>query len=495
MLKPVTIYTWEIDPAVTPVKLSPTIRLDPRSNPVNGTAIANAIDTAVRAQKIARPGEPVALRPWFEWRAGSGPYPFDDSTGAEHWLVTPPFNQQIQTVSHVAFWSDFNARIIVLQTPFDYIAQDLEKGSGYFNVPGVARQTWLTPVTIDNEDNPYPFTPNPFVGVAVWNQSLLTSDDYKVVHEQWHAEERSRVSRPMLLPAIRQLKGTAAAAAYAQRYPLEAIPEGFEILPVANYKDDKQGFTITQDSSNRPRRLPYAQTRLAGVSAPVLYLDDRRDFPLLAADASYTTSKAILGRNRWLKFARILNTLHSACAAVPGDVHPWIAPPGYGRNGPDTWGNAANLPFETMFTRALWEHCFAAGVDTYIYWNPVNNYALSAVADAWADAYFTGREVLPLRRNLTEITLPTETVTTGSKTTNFADLFQITTFYWRRDPNLALANSRGFGTLADPYIIGAGSDGDADLTAMLASIALTQDTTPTAREAASNRSRVRMRSR
>ena len=494
MPKPVTVYTWEIDSAVTPVKLSPTIRLDPRSNPQNGTAIANAIDLAVRAQKLARPGEPVALRPWFEWRAGVAPFPFNDGDFVEWWRIQPPFMDTPTTPQADQFYVDLNARFIVLQTPFDYIAQDLEKGTGYFNVPFTtdypdpaddfqARQTWATPATVANDPNnfwntAFPNVPNPFIGIPVWNQSLLVTDDFKQIHEQWAVEDRAAWTRANLLTAIRSMKGVSTRADYVARYPNETIPVDFEVLPAANYKDMQYGFPLTQDSFNRIRRLQYGQARIAGVSSPVLYLDTRNG-PLLQADASFTTTKEIRNRRRWLVFARILNTLHSSCAAIPGDVHPWIAPPGYGTFGADTWGNASTFEFEKMFTRALWEHCFAAGVDTYVYWNPVANYGLSAQADAWADAYFAGRTVLPLRRDLTEILLPTESVATGSKVTNFADLFQITNFYWQRDPTLTLANSRGFGTQANPYIIGAGSAGDDSLSAMLASIAVNQDVAAT----------------
>jgi hypothetical protein len=57
------------------------------------------------------------------------------------------------------------------------------------------------------------------------------------------------------------------------------------------------------------------------------------------------------------------------------------------------------------------------------------------------------------------------------------------------------ASGFGLGTQADPYRVLTGAAGDAQIQAFLDTIEDLQGSRPTAREAASNRSRVRMRSR
>ena len=503
MKKQVTVYTWEKHPSVTFFNMSETIRIDPRSQINNPEIIAAAAHNTAVARKTANPNIKVAYRLWFEFEFGPHPRAFSDrqpnteagrASPENWWNHTPAYSLQPISSMIVDWWAGFNNYMILNQTPIDYIVQDLEKGADIWNMPGQARPDYFRPITLDNDENPYPggaSAASQYLGQEIWNTQpgLIQTDFFISDYGQWAHMERIRVTRSLALAGLRGLSmSTTFVNDYINRYPDESseFPVDYELLPFSNYNDYEYGFPITQEARGRPNRLPYATGRVSGISSPVVYLDTAAG-TLVQAEPEYTlpvdhpdfanNENRVRNRRRWKTFLRRMSRFRSACAAVPGDVHPWIAPPTYGRNGANTWGNATNLEFEKLFFRVMMAHMERSGVDTYILWNPTSNNPVAILADVWCDAYFKDKFVDPIVRNLTEILLPAESITTGNLTTTFSELFEIETFYFSRDPELTLANSRGFGTLEDPYIIRAGQAGTLELAAIVNSIQVNQGTT------------------
>lgn len=475
-LLPIVVYTWERDPAVTFQSMSETIRVDPRSRPSNPETIAAAVHTAALARVAA--GQKVGLRPWFEYYIGPHPRPFNNLNGdvdsiENFWNHTPVYSQQPISTELRAWWDGFHQYLIDNDTPVDFLTQDNERKALYWNVPNEKRAEYFGPLEVDDENNPYPNPPSPYIGADLSNLNDPMTDFLLSDYHEWVEEEVERVGRELMLGVFQQRLGNSYLEDYRERYPNEEIPDGFVLYPACNYGNLEYGFPISQDSSNRPNRLPYGAARLCGISSPVIYTDFS-PFSLLQAEAKYTTTNEIRNRKRWHMIVRRMSACRSACAAVPGLVAPWIGPPGYGRNGSNTWGNSTSLLFEKYFTRTIWRHLELMGIDVYTLWNPVANNPNSADTDAWCDAYFLNRFVGPLVRDLPEMPTPTEAIVTKDFTTQYKDVFEITDFYVRKAP-IAYPHTRGFGTRTDPYILSPGSTGDAELVALATSFNNNQD--------------------
>lgn len=202
-------------------------------------------------------------------------------------------------------------------------------------------------------------------------------------------------------------------ADFLRRVFYDAFRDAYGVgIPTSNYEDIHTGFTVT----NRNNREMNTGS-MAGISAPVAYLD-RRDN---AARYARTTKD-----HRWNILIDQLNEVRSS--AQPGLTTPWVAPPGYGRFGPDTWSRPGDLDEEFALWKVHMAHMLAMGIDTFILWNPSPRFNPSAAtADAMMDGWLrqNRRVSTPQLRDLPEIPLDADYIETNGFVTTYQEYLEI----------------------------------------------------------------------
>jgi hypothetical protein len=184
-------------------------------------------------------------------------------------------------------------------------------------------------------------------------------------------------------------------------------------FPMSNYGDFIEGFEVY---THHNRAID--QATIAGISAPVVYLDLRED-----------TSPRYSRRSKHQRWNRLIDQLNEVrSAAQPGLVTPWIAAPGYGRFGPDTWARASELDEEFAFWQTHMEHMIAMGIDTYILWNPSPRFNPNAITtDALMDDWLANHQRVFTHqlRSLPEIPLDADYIETNGLITTYQDFLEM----------------------------------------------------------------------
>jgi len=441
-----TVYSWDKHSSVTFSTINQTIKVDPRpyaDTPAGGVDAAN--DYCDAAVALQGGGFKAGFRYWQE----NAVLAADNIFGQNYWNVVEPYSAIPVGTTTQAWWDAFNARVLARGVVPDYKIHDLEKGIGYYNFPSEEeRKLFFEVLTVDVESNPYPNTPNPYLDTEIWKYSDPNTD---VFIQEWNQK-----ASELRADYIRALSGDCPVS--NSNY--------------SNYNDYIETYSIG-NLREFPLRDPPAQVRMSDVSSTPCYLDFDTNQSLTDPEDSYSTSRQQINRRRWKKLLWRLNQQRTACNA--GDrVHPWIAPPGYGYNGADTWAPAAQLPFEKLLWRVKMRHLIAMGIDTYILWNPVppeGSNTNSEDTDTFMDAFFTGKSTrLDSNVNVGPIAYSSNVITTNDRTTTYADVYEIGTVYWARADSPIEPFSAGFATEADPLIINAGATGDAELAAFNAAL-------------------------
>lgn len=480
MSRSIKVNAWQrnADVSFNNTNISESIQVRPSSNPNNPTVYAETIAAAASGRRAD--GQEVIFRPWFNLDWGDQPRAyyrnsnnFDDPN---NWYnLRGPYEPTVLPSYLTSWWDSFNNRIIELETNPDYIMLDNEVRPDYWGVPSSRRQAFFAPITVDDENNPYPNDPNPYLGISnMGATSNVLVGQFISEYNQYGAED--------LTLGLDRLHGGSWSSGYLSNLQIQiedrygSVPESenLDVRQISNYRDAQYTFDFG-DTSNRPERLPYASTRISLISAPVCYFN-RRSLPLFQAEGNYVTTRQIANRERWKSIIFNLNEVRSCAAAEPGDVHPWIQSPGWGWNGGEGWATSLQLPFELLLWRTFMAHLEEMGISRYNLWNPIpsspgTNDPNSFTTHTFMANYFTDREVADnLVRDLTVIDYGTNTITTGSVTTRYSDLFEIETFYYQRSDNNPIAFMNGFGSQDDPLIISQGSAGDSELSSMVAAI-------------------------
>lgn len=444
----VVVYAWEEDPAVTFATLNLTIVVDNRGYTEDLSGAQSAATTlGGDATTLQGAGFKAAFRYWKEDDFDVG-LPFDGNW----WDTLDPYVQPTIPTVMQTWWDDFNAEIVTNGVIVDYKIHDYEKGMSFFSIDTEAnRIAYFEPITVDDGNNPYPFSPNPYLKVIIdgvpeaaylGDYSDPRTDMFIQEWEQWNSEMRTTFLSSL----------TNACPALGKRY--------------SNYKDRIQSFEIG-NLFDKPNRLPIDQSRFGNISSPQTYLDYNTAHPRTDPEASFTTVRELVNRRRWKTLIHNLNEVESA-AASSGRVHPWIAPPGYGADGADTWADADILPFEKLLWRIKMRHLLAMGCDTYILWNPVTNDPNSGTVTTgthnFMDAYFTGKTVPAARPSGLSITdIDGECIQTESRITNYDDVYAITTVHHATAASPIEPFSQGFCTVDEPLIINTGATGVQEL--------------------------------
>ncbi|MHA7812938.1 MAG: hypothetical protein ACX94C_06060 [Phycisphaerales bacterium] len=374
----VRMYAW--DNSGSPFShIQEAVVVDPRG--VTPEHLVRRVSRQIRASNHDK----VVLRFWQELSPADR-YPFDISSPRE--LVSSGgFSSGLYE-----YWGEF-ARLLHAEgiTP-DYLIFDLEKGIRFWQIPVGQRRDFFAELL----DQSRPLTaglPVSMRGVRLedfMNDNAAgrqARDDYS----QFAYDLRANLLRRVFVKTFNDQYGT---EIHASNF-WDIIPSD----PVYRYYDTEQ-----------------TAATIAGISAPVSYLDD------------YPTSKRYgpaQKHPRWNRLIDAINRVRST--AQPGLTTPWIAPPGYGRNGPDTWARSNELEEENWIWDAKMQHLLAMGVDTFILWNPSPRFNPNAVVtDNWMEDWLSRhqRVTTPQLRDLPQIPIDADVIETNGYVTTYEDFLQ-----------------------------------------------------------------------
>lgn len=373
---PVTVYTWDRSTPEPFQNMIQTIVIDPRAG--EPVSLANRIASRIIAENPAK----VALRFWFELSAADRS-PFDLSDPVALWRANG-FSDGLEE-----YWSSFASRLRERGVAPDYLVQDLEKGVSFWHVPAEDRPAFFGEIFANRAALTGVF-PTEFFSVDV--QTFLDIRDpagstARSIYNNMSTEMRTNL--------IRETMHRPFVEAYGRT------------IPHSNYNDIVPSYEVL-----RHYNFPWTQTTIHGISAPSSYLVDYG-----AAGTSYSR---LSKHPRWNSMIGALNAIRSAAASGP--VHPWIAPPGYGRRGPDTWARSTELDAEMWLWNAFMDQCLAMGVDTFILWNPPARWNPNAAAnDRYMDSWFGGKTAHHERLSLPAIPLDADEFETNGVTVRYSD--------------------------------------------------------------------------
>lgn len=391
-------------------------------------------------------GDETSSIPRYMWRD-------DDPAHEDNWWRTAtPFVAPQPPAQTVELLADLGvalrAELLARNLSVDWWIQDWERWMGYDGIPGnTQRVAFFAPVA--EADGPYPHDPNPYLGATGLGNSSLQplSVPFREEYNEWGWGHTAAINRSVIGQVVSSVP----------------VPEG-SAIQWTNYEDRPEG-SITAHC------------------APRCYLDEWTN----AAVPEGLTEQQQINTRRWAMFVRNANKVRHAAAsqAEGGWIQPWISSPGFGTqpgSGPDRWCSPERLPYERILLRAMLAHLEAMGIYEYSLWYSVNDPNRGANA-AWLEAYYAGRTVGPDDvRDLPMLDADAQSVTTVGNgrtvTTSAADLFGLTTVYYRRaDMVLAMPGLIGWPwDPTDPIVISAGAAGDAELAALVAAIEINQGT-------------------
>ncbi len=344
------------------------------------------------AQRIAREirderPEKIAIRFWKELDPAIR-YTFDPSDPRA--LI----NSGGYTLGLKEYWDSFAAELANLGIRPDYLIHDLEKGIGYWDIPTSDRQRFFGELM-----NPH----RPLSSVLPTSMRNITVDqfmDYRDPqgtvalndYNQFAAEFRANMINDVFSGAFTDAFG------------------GY--IKISNYNDLNPSFQ-TFHYTNRPDKA----ATCGGISAPIAYLDHRNE-----NTPRYARTEKI---QRWNRLIDVLNRARSA--AGTGLVTPWVSAPGYGKYGANSWARPTELAGEYKIWEIMMDHMLAMGIDTFVLWNPGPRFNPNAhVTDAFVDQWLADhpRAAGPQLRNLPEIPLDADSITTNGVTTTYQQFLE-----------------------------------------------------------------------
>lgn len=341
------------------------------------------------SQQVSRSDhDKVVLRFWKEFFPATT-HPFDTSNP----------RQLIQLGGYsdglTQYWTHFADELARLGVVPDYLIFDQEQGISFWHIPSGARRAFFEELLDPNQ----PLNaglPDTMRGVRVEDFINFRSSEGQQAFDDYNKYAMQFRSN------------------FLRRVFVEPLNSAFgRDIHASNYWDTIAGFPIIRYTG---REMQYAT--IAGISAPVTYLDMRGD-----SGVRYSRTNK---HERWNRLIDKLNFVRST--AQPGWTTPWVAPPGYGRNGPDTWARANQLDEEYWLWETLMNHMVAMGIDTFILWNPQTRFNPNAVVtDAFMDNWHSRNQRVPTNqlRNLAPIPLDADQIVTNGVVTTYDEFLDM----------------------------------------------------------------------
>lgn len=377
----VRMYAWD-NTGPQFQNIQEAVVVDPRS--LSPVQLAERVANAVNAQR----SDKTVLRFWKEFFPASR-HPFDISDARE--LI----NSGGFTSELTAYWGTFAQELKARGITPDYMIFDQEEGISFWHVPVSQRRRFFGEL-LNPEQQHLSALPPSMQGMRVEQflnyrapDTIQAFNDYNL----YATEFRAALIRRIFHDTFQQAYG--------------------DSIPMSNYGDFIEGFTVY---THHNREIDAAT--VAGISAPVAYLDHRGD------DAPRYARRS--KDQRWNRMIDQLNEVRSS--AQPGLTTPWIAPPGYGRFGANTWARSSQLDEELALWETHMQHMLAMGVDTFILWNPSPRFNPNArVADEMMDNWLAEnpRVNSPQLRSLPAIPLDAEYIETNGVVTTYQQFLEM----------------------------------------------------------------------
>lgn len=376
----VRLYAW--DNVGAPFQhVQKAIVVDPRG--LTAKLLASRVADRVNAQNHDK----VVFRFWKELEPATR-YPFDNSDARE--LI----NSGGFTAGLTEYWTEFATELKALGITPDYLIFDQENGMSFWHIPVSQRNRFFSEL-LDPQRQYLSDLPPSMNGMRVEQFMNYRHPDTRPAFNDYNrfaTEFRASMLRRVFHDTFEDVYGTD--------------------IPISNYGDFIEGFEVYTHHN----RVIDAAT-IDGISAPVAFLDYRSE----NAPRYVNRSK----HQRWNRLIDQLNKVRSA--AQPGLVTPWIAAPGYGRFGPDTWARTNQLDEELAFWKTHMVHMLAMGVDTFIVWNPSARFNPNAITtDAMMDEWAANnpRVNTPQLRSLPEIPLDADYIETNGVITTYEQFLE-----------------------------------------------------------------------
>lgn len=239
--------------------------------------------------------------------------------------------------------------------------------------------------------------------------------------------EAPRLMRGITYEQFRTLQSSASRSAryeyheyaikFRSRFLREVFVEAFNNaygfhIPICNYNESNPSFEI-----RRFTNFPIPTATMADISSPICYLREVPDWGLF-----YNTSKDV----RWNMIINNLNICRSNAGSGP--VVPWVAAPGYGIRGHNTWARLSEIDQEMGLWEIQMNHLVAMGVDNFILWNPIPRYNANAeVSNRLVDQWLGSNPAAPtqLMTDLEPIPLDADEIVTNGVVTTYGEFLAI----------------------------------------------------------------------
>lgn len=377
----VRMYAWDnTGPAFEHIQEA--IVADPRSK--TPQRLAQLIAQQVSQQNPDK----VVIRFWQEFDPALR-YPFDHANPRE--LI----DLGGYSAGLIEYWTEVAEELKLRGVEPDYLIFDQEHGVSFWHVQANQRRSFFGALL----DNTRPLSAN--LPISMRGVTVDQFLDYRSDAAQDAFNDYAQFSQDFRANFLRRIFSEPFNRVYGRS------------IPISNYWD-----VISSDPIYRYTGRLMEEATVGGISAPVAYIDDRGD--------SGSRYSRIQKDQRWNRLIDILSRVRST--AQPGLTTPWIAPPGYGRNGPDTWARADQLEEEKWLWSVMMEHMLAMGIDTFILWNPSPQFNPNAVTlDAWMDDWLAQnpRVQTPQLRNLDPIPLDANRIETNGVVTTYDEYVQM----------------------------------------------------------------------
>ncbi|MAO23997.1 MAG: hypothetical protein CMJ35_15490 [Phycisphaerae bacterium] len=335
-----------------------------------------------------RNDEQVVLRFWKEL-VPSERYPFDISNPREL-IESGGFDYGL-----TEYWRAFAVRLQELEIKPDYLVFDMEKGVGFWQIPTDERPRFFSQL-LDDERSVLSGIPS-----SLWNVDVDELVAFRTQSSRLAVRDYDSYAREFRSQFLHRVFCDAFEGVYGEQ------------IPTSNFADLLPSFDVYQYTDVR-----HASTSMNGISAPALYLEDRGPGAM--------RYKNLSKNRRWNRLIDNLNAARSA--STNGLVTPWIAPPGYARDAPDTWADLSELDEEFAFFDMMMSHLMAMGIDTYILWNPTNSFnPIAHVSDPMVDDWLGRHPRVRTHqlRDLPEIPLDADVIETNGVVTTYQDFLRI----------------------------------------------------------------------